>query len=200
MTLPSYAGRPLQQQLDDETVEERRREERCIRWCRHCQAHKPDRTHHCRVLGQCVERFDHHCPWMGNTVGWNNHKYFILFCSWCAVLCFFALGGIMAALSVRVSWDFLAWGAVEVQMGVVGFVCFLFGLTLGGFAGLHVWLLRRNQTTLENMKDDRRWDLGDAAANVRQLLGPRSWRWLVPVERRGVGVGVEFEQQQQQQV
>mmetsp|Transcript_17079 Transcript_17079/g.26423 ORF Transcript_17079/g.26423 Transcript_17079/m.26423 type:complete len:202 (+) Transcript_17079:735-1340(+) len=29
----------------------------------------------------CVERYDHHCPWINNCVGVNNHQYFIIFLS-----------------------------------------------------------------------------------------------------------------------
>eukprot|EP00392_Amoebophrya_sp_AT5.2_P006010 g6020.t1 len=48
-----------------------------LRHCKWCAKYKPDRTHHCRVLGRCVLKMDHHCPWIWNTVGFNNHKYFI---------------------------------------------------------------------------------------------------------------------------
>lgn len=49
-----------------------------LRHCKWCAKYKPDRTHHCRVLGRCVLKMDHHCPWIWNTVGFNNHKYFFL--------------------------------------------------------------------------------------------------------------------------
>ncbi|WRT64556.1 uncharacterized protein IL334_001488 [Kwoniella shivajii] len=45
-----------------------------VRWCRHCQIIKPDRTHHCRHCGTCILQFDHHCLWIGQCVGWANHK------------------------------------------------------------------------------------------------------------------------------
>ena len=34
-----------------------------IRYCFQCKCVKPDRAHHCSVCGQCVLKYDHHCPW-----------------------------------------------------------------------------------------------------------------------------------------
>ncbi|WVR04496.1 hypothetical protein IAU60_001500 [Kwoniella sp. DSM 27419] len=50
-----------------------------VRWCKKCDAWKPDRTHHCRHCRQCVLKMDHHCPWVGNCVGLHNYKAFLLF-------------------------------------------------------------------------------------------------------------------------
>ena len=47
------------------------------RYCRFCGKFKPDRTHHCRVMGRCVLEMDHFCPWVNNTIGFFNHKYFV---------------------------------------------------------------------------------------------------------------------------
>lgn len=33
------------------------------RMCRKCDNLKPDRTHHCSICGECILKFDHHCPW-----------------------------------------------------------------------------------------------------------------------------------------
>ncbi|CAD7930957.1 unnamed protein product [Amoebophrya sp. A25] len=49
-----------------------------LRYCKWCNKYKPDRAHHCRVLGRCVLKMDHHCPWVSNTIGFHNHKYFLL--------------------------------------------------------------------------------------------------------------------------
>lgn len=48
-------------------------------YCSKCKIVRPPRAHHCKVYGHCIERMDHWCPWVGNTVGRRNHKHFILF-------------------------------------------------------------------------------------------------------------------------
>ncbi|KAL4231827.1 Palmitoyltransferase zdhhc16 [Mactra antiquata] len=48
--------------------------------CKKCISPKPPRTHHCTICGKCILKMDHHCPWLNNCVGHNNHRYFFLFC------------------------------------------------------------------------------------------------------------------------
>ena len=46
--------------------------------CHTCHIAKPLRSKHCRALRKCVLMFDHHCPFVGNTVGLYNYKWFYL--------------------------------------------------------------------------------------------------------------------------
>lgn len=47
--------------------------------CPECEVIRTARSRHCSICNQCVERFDHHCPWINNCVGVKNHYLFVFF-------------------------------------------------------------------------------------------------------------------------
>jgi hypothetical protein len=49
--------------------------------CPDCEVIRTKRSRHCSICNKCVERFDHHCPWINNCVGTKNHGSFMLFLS-----------------------------------------------------------------------------------------------------------------------
>jgi len=47
--------------------------------CVVCRTQRTMRSHHCKDCGRCVERLDHHCPWIDNCVGLGNQRVFFFF-------------------------------------------------------------------------------------------------------------------------
>ena len=144
--------------------------------CHTCRVRKPLRSKHCKLQRKCINKFDHFCPFVGNTVSRDNYKYFYGVCSVHMVVSILWL--ITAGYLMRretVSWFFCA---------------FLFQLLmwmgmLGGLTHYHTTLITKNLTTNEHTNAyrykylhnsynifDNPFDRGDHAKNIIDGLFP----------------------------
>jgi len=56
-----------------------------LEYCQTCECFKPPRSHHCKTLNKCVLKYDHYCPWVGNSIGHRNQSSFVRFLFWLVV-------------------------------------------------------------------------------------------------------------------
>ncbi|KAL7394983.1 hypothetical protein ABVT39_008150 [Epinephelus coioides] len=126
-----------------------------LKYCYTCKIFRPPRASHCSICDNCVDRFDHHCPWVGNCVGKRNYRYFYMFTLSLSLLTIYIFTFDIVHVVMR-EYPVSHLSDQREQTGTtcqrVVLVCFFTLWSVVGLTGFHTYLISLNQTTNEDIK------------------------------------------------
>ncbi|KZV22496.1 putative protein S-acyltransferase 4-like [Dorcoceras hygrometricum] len=122
-----------------------------VKFCDTCLLYRPPRASHCSICNNCVQRFDHHCPWVGQCIGIRNYRFFYMFISTSMILCIYVF--VVSWINiVRPKRNVLKSMSSDVLSVVLILYCFIAVWFVGGLSVFHFYLICTNQTTYENFR------------------------------------------------
>ena len=163
------------------------------KYCPTCLIIRPNRSTHCMECDNCVERLDHHCPWLGHCIGKRNYTFFFVFLTLLNILCILILSFCIIHIIKNVN-DYLAINnnlpeeqkfkhlkSLSFCDAIVSFyliiycfftMCFITGLLL-----YHIKLILNNTTTKEELKKIFKNSKGNPykrniCSNIKNVLFP----------------------------
>ena len=125
-----------------------------LNYCYTCFHFRPPRTSHCAECDNCVEKFDHHCLWMGTCVGKRNYKYFYLVLSLTTILCLIQIFSCVGFIVVKLKQENINKILyIIISLSCVGFFDLMFFcFFLVKLFVVHSWLLTTGLTFYEHIK------------------------------------------------
>lgn len=125
-------------------------------YCTVCGIFRHPRARHCKYCNNCVDVFDHHCPWTGTCIGYRNYTTFFIFISslFLAATYMFLISLYLAGSSVLntpTDQPLVRWVASFILLIWTAFVA----LMLGTLLAFHIFLAYTGQTTHEYFRGRR---------------------------------------------
>ena len=163
-------------------------------YCKKCDNLQPPRADHCGLWGRWVLRMDHHCPWIGNCVGYGTHKNFALF------IFYTAFCGAIQSMIYFYGWFNQSFGNMQKdKLPILALVWTMMALmgwfTLIFFGIFTIFLIMRNllsseMSSLSNPFDQHIFNK-PILENIKDVMGENSYRWWIPekhIERSWNGI------------
>ena len=127
-----------------------------LKYCFDCDVFRPPRSSHCRRCDNCVQKFDHHCNWIGTCVGKRNYKYFFLLIFCLVIDCLYQIGFCLYILIVHLKKEKKSNDdnlKIIISMSVIILYDLLFIIILlGRLLIIHIYLCIKGLTYYEYYK------------------------------------------------
>ncbi|PVH64924.1 hypothetical protein PAHAL_2G386900 [Panicum hallii] len=148
-----------------------------LKFCKTCKIHRPPRSSHCAVCDNCVDKFDHHCPWISQCIGLRNYRFYMLLL--CSALAFYTFMFAFTVRAIRIKMEITNAGVFSLvrtlpEPFVLAALSFMSICALGCLLAFHAFLVAKNTTSHEMEKgryhsSPNPYDKG-ALANIRESL------------------------------
>ncbi|EXC01254.1 putative S-acyltransferase [Morus notabilis] len=148
-----------------------------LKYCRICKICRPPRSCHCVVCDNCVEKFDHHCPWIGQCIALRNYRFYLTFVV--SALAFFIYLFSFSCLRIHQRMTNSGTNLLGLLKNcpetlALALFSLAAALFLGGLVLFHVHLIVTNQTAYENFRQrfagsKSPYDMG-IIGNVKEFL------------------------------
>ncbi|XP_067682042.1 palmitoyltransferase ZDHHC22-like [Haliotis asinina] len=179
--------------------------------CFACQLDAPPRSHHCVLCNKCMLKRDHHCYFTASCIGFQNQKYFIVFCFYTVCGCALALYlqltylseifplGTSAAIHyipVMPVWDWIT-GVISFPLLVLMIHMYMTLTCLvatGMFGTWQMLMIICGKTSYEAKRNLSTYNLG-TLDNLRSAFGPIKFcvlLLLAPVTLPQLGDGIQW--------
>ncbi|EAN30464.1 DHHC palmitoyltransferase family protein [Theileria parva strain Muguga] len=127
-----------------------------VKFCPTCHSYRPPRSVHCSDCDRCIVRFDHHCPYVANCIGYYNYKIFLSFLLVSSL--YFSL---IFSLFIYRSVEFfpsLSSSVSQNPTDIIGTIIFMIITFISiwlvfGLYFFHMFIIRSNLSTYDKLKE-----------------------------------------------